>query len=53
MSEWKRLQWLRHLVPIRFINRWAAGHRVAIPCDLFHGLPTPAMRAWIDRGESP
>jgi len=46
MSEWKRRWALRNYVPIRFLDRWAG-------CgdDLFHGLPTKAMRAWIEQGE--
>jgi hypothetical protein len=70
MSEWKRRRALRTFTPLRFLDRWCGGgvdhqpSRIAVECDLFHGLPStasdlfhglpsPSMRAWIDRGESP
>ncbi len=55
MSEWKRRRALRNYTPLRFLDRWCGGggdnqpSRIAVECDLFHGLPTPAMRAWIER----
>jgi hypothetical protein len=57
MSERKRRWALRNYVPLRFLDRWAGcgedhqPRRVAIECNLFHGLPTPAMRAWIEAEE--
>jgi len=59
MSEWKRRWALRNYVPIRFLDRWAGcgddhqPSRISVECNLFHGLPTKAMRAWIEQGEAP
>ncbi len=55
--EWKRMRALRHNVPLRFLDKWSGcgaggGRRVTVECDLFHGLPTKGMRAWIEQGEA-
>lgn len=53
-GAWRRYWAVRDSVPIRFLDKWTGSRwgkrcRVYVECDLFHGLPTPAMRAWIDQ----
>lgn len=50
-GAWRRSWALRDHIPLRW--RSGAADRSAkwksIECDLFHGLPTPATRAWIEQ----
>lgn len=46
----KRQTALYQNLPIRFLDRWAGGKREIEFCNLFYGLPTPGMRAWVDAG---
>jgi|GEM_PF-2063372 len=51
--QWKRLWALRHDIPLRWRGGWADRRAKwqSIECNLFHGLPTKAMRAWIEQGQ--
>jgi hypothetical protein len=39
---------LQHDIPIRFTNTWRGSDRASEQCNLFYGLPSQSMRAWID-----
>ena len=54
-TTWRRAWALRNDIPLRWRGgladrgaKWASTE-----CDLFHGLPTPAMRAWVEQEAEP
>lgn len=44
---------VRYGVHIRFLDKWNGEGRLFAQCNLFYGLPTPSMRAWIAAGALP
>jgi hypothetical protein len=35
-------------IPIRFLDRWNGEGRLVEQCNLFFGLPTPGVKAWVE-----